>query len=321
MSRPDPRGGSSSRWTAGAARSLALIVLVVAGVALSVLGLTLDRREEPPPRVVAPALELVSLGDSLSRGVQPLGDGGALIATDRGYVPRLATLLRRRHGRVGVVQAGCGGADVETLLRGGRCAPRAAVPYANDGPASSQVAWAAQRLRSRGAAPTLVTLDVGGNDVLRCLSPDRRRIARCLAAQEPGVERGLRRIARTLKRAAGPRTVLVGATVHEPFVGLLRVGVVPRRTVLAFHRAIRDRVNPRLARILRDEGWLVADLGRALGGNAPIVGKDPRPVRAACDLTWMCALNDVHLTDAGYARAARLFDGVARTAVDRALRG
>lgn len=322
MSRPALRGPDPSRrWTAGPGRAIALAVLVVAGVVLSVLGLTLDRREQAPPQVPRPALELVSLGDSLSRGVQPLGDGGREIATDRGYVPRLLTLLRRRHGRVGVVQAGCGGADVETLLRGGPCAPRAAIPYAGDGPASSQVAWAAERLRARGAAPTLVTLNVGGNDLLRCLSPDRRRIARCLAAQEPGVERGLRRIARTLKRSAGPRTVLVGATVHEPFVGLLRLGVVPRATVLAFHRAIRDRVNPRLARILRAEGWLVADLGRALGGNAPVTGRDSRPVRSACDLTWMCALRDVHLNDAGYARAARLFDGVSRVAVDRALRG
>jgi lysophospholipase L1-like esterase len=322
VSRPSLGDGDAPRrWTAGPGRALALVLLVLTGAVLTLLGLTLDRRAEAPPRIAPAPLQLVSLGDSLSRGVQPLGDGGREIATDRGYVPRLATALRRRHGRVDVVQAGCGGADVGTLLRGGPCAPRAAVPYAGDGPSSSQVAWAARRLRARSTAPTLVTLNVGGNDLLRCLSPDRRRIRRCLAAQEPGVERGLRRIARTLKGAAGPRTVLVGATVHEPFVGLLRVGVVPRATVLAFHRAIRDRVNPRIARILRDEGWVVADLGRALGGGAPITGRNPRPVRAACDLTWMCALNDVHLNDAGYARAARLFDRVSRAAVDRALGG
>ena len=314
MSAPDP-------WTAGPRRALALAVLVLAGVALAVLGLAQDRRTQAPPVVAAAPLQVVSLGDSLSRGVQPVGAGGAAVATDRGYPPRLTRLLRARHPDVRLVEAGCGGADVGTLLRGGRCAPRAPVPYAGDGPSSSQVAWAVRELRSRGDAPTLVTLDVGGNDLLRCLRPDRRALERGLAAQRPGLERGLRAIARRLRAAAGPRTVLVGATVHDPFVGLLRVGGAPRDVVLALHRAIHDRTNPRLARILRREGWLVADLGRALGGGGTTSGRDPTAVRAACELTWMCAVGDVHLQDAGYARAARLFDRVSRSAVDRAVGG
>lgn len=314
MSAPGP-------WTGGPARAVALLVLVLSGAALAVYGLTVDRRTTAPPTVPVPALEVLSLGDSLSRGVQPLGAAGADVVTDRGYAPRLAGLLRARHRRVALVEAGCGGADVTTLLRGGDCAPRARIPYSGAAPASSQVAWAARRLRARGGAPTLVTLDVGGNDVLRCLNPDRRRITRCLAAQEPGVERGLRTIARRLKAAAGPRTVLVGATIPDPFVGLLRVGGAPRGAVLALHRAIRDRINPRVAAILRDEGWLVADLGRALGGDAPLGGRDSRAVSVACALTWMCAVNDVHLNDAGYARAARLLGRVSRPAVDRALAG
>lgn len=314
MSAPDP-------WTSGPRRALALVVLVLGGVALAVLGLSQDRRDQAPPVVPAAPLEVVALGDSLSRGVQPLGAGGADVVTDRGYPPRLARLLRGRHEEVRLVEAGCGGAGVGTLLLGGPCAPRAPIPYAGDGPSSSQVAWAARRLRARGDAPTLVTLDVGGNDLLRCLRPDRRRLERCLAAREPGLERGLRTIARRLRAAAGPRTVLVGATVHDPFVGLLQVGGAPRDVVLALHRAIVDRTNPRLARILREEGWLVADLGRALGGNGATAGRDPRAVRAACELTWMCAVGDVHLKDAGYARAARLFDGVSRSAVDRAVGG
>jgi lysophospholipase L1-like esterase len=313
MSDPGP-------WTSGRPRSLALLVLAVAGIALALLGLTLDRRSEEAPVADVPPLELIALGDSLSRGVQPLGAGGRVVVTDRGYAPRLAAVLRERHGRVGLVQAGCGGADVETLLTGGSCAPRAAVPYAGDGPRTAQVAWAVRRLRDRGDAPTLVTLDVGGNDLLRCLNADRRRLTRCLDAQEPGLERGLRTVARRLRAAAGPRTVLVGATVPDPFVGLLRVGGAPRGSVVALHRALRDRVNPRLARILRAEGWLVADLARALGGNAPLTGRRPRAVQAACDLTWMCAVGDVHLNDAGYARAARLFDRTSADAVGRALR-
>ncbi|WP_026911266.1 SGNH/GDSL hydrolase family protein [Patulibacter minatonensis] len=307
------------RWTSGPSRSLALVVLVVLGATLAVVGLALPRHEEHAPRIAPPALEVVSLGDSLSRGVQPLAAGGGLRTTDRGYAPRLAAALRARHGEVRLVEAGCPDADTDTLLRGGRCAPRAAVPYANDGPSTSQVTWAARRLRERGDAPTLVTLDVGGNDLLPCLNADRARLSRCLAAAEPGLLRRTRTITRRLKAAAGSRTVLVGATVYDPYVGLLRVGGAPRGAVLALHRTIRDRVNPRLSRVLRAEGWEVAELGRALGGNAPLTGKDPRAVRAACAYTWMCALNDVHLNDRGYARAARLFDRASRAAVDGAL--
>ncbi|MEV4422204.1 SGNH/GDSL hydrolase family protein [Patulibacter sp. NPDC049589] len=313
MSAPAP-------WTAGPARWVALAVLLVAGAALVVVGLALPRADREPPRIAPPALQLLALGDSLGRGVQPVGAGGADVVTERGYAPRLARTLRARHGRVDLVRAACGGADTEILLRGGDCAPDAPVPYANDGTGSSQVAWAVRRLRARRAAPTLVTLTVGGNDVLRCLNADAGRLTRCLDAQEPALERGVRTIARRLKAAAGPRTVLAAATVYDPYVGLLRVGGVPRRAVLAFHRRIRDRIDPRLTRILRAEGWTVAQLGRAVGGNAPLVGRDPRAVRSACSSTWMCALNDVHLNDAGYARAARLFDRATRAAVDRALR-
>ncbi|WP_320673128.1 SGNH/GDSL hydrolase family protein [Patulibacter defluvii] len=309
---PNPGG----RWAGGPRRLIALLAIAVIAVGLVVADLV--RRDDQPVRRVAPdaaravtgePLEYVALGDSLSRGVQP-GDGGPTV-TDEGYPRQLAARLRARQ-RVTLVEAGCGGATTATMIDGGPCGPDAPVPYLNRDRASSQLRWAVRHVRDRADRPTLVTLDIGGNDLQRCVTPDAARLRDCLDRLRPQLERRWRRIARELAAVAGPQTVLAVSTTYDPFVALVRTGTAVRPAVRAMHRTLTRTLNPRMARIFRREGWLVADLARAMAAGDPVRGPSSRPVRAVCDLTWMCARGDVHLNTDGYALAARRFDRATR---------
>jgi lysophospholipase L1-like esterase len=318
-----PASRPESRWTAGPLRSAAVVGLLLVAVVLVVGGLRARDDDDGAPRPGSRAgsgqtLQLVALGDSLSRGVQP-GERGQRI-TGEGYPRQLATLLRRRGVPVELVEAGCGGATAASALVGGRCAPTGPVPYANDAPATSQVAWAVRHVRSRDAAPTLVTLDLGSNDVLRCVSPDAARVRACLRATGPGLRRRLREIAQRIAAAAGPDTVLVAATVYDPFVALLRGGALDtaglRAAVAAVDRFVVRELNPAIRRTFTAQGWLVAEVGPAMGTDGTRGPADVDRVDAICDLTWMCARADVHLNREGYLRAARVFERTARRSVE-----
>ena len=306
-------------WSRGPLRAAALAVLAVAAIVL-VAGALRSRTDgtavpaAPPSARGGEALQYVALGDSLSRGVQPAPGGNRTTAS--GYPWRLTALLRERGLSVELVEAGCGGATTRTFVAGGRCAPESPVPYANRDEATGQLRWAVERLRDRGGAPTLVTLDVGGNDLVACASPDRTRVAACLRDLRPALLRGWRRIARDLAAVAGPDTVLAVATLYDPFVALLRTGRALAPAVRELDRFVVRDANPALRRIFRAQGWLVADVGAAIGTRGALGSARSRRVRAVCDVTWMCAAQDIHLNDDGYLRAARVFDRATRRSLD-----
>lgn len=315
--QPDDRAATpGGRWAGGPRRLLALLVIAVVAVGLVVADLVTRGDDSSQPiargdaqRITGEPLEYLALGDSLSRGVQP-GDAGNQV-TDEGYPRQLAARLRSRQ-RVALIEAGCGGATTSSMIDGGRCAPDAPVPYLNQGRSTSQLTWAIRHVRDRTDRPTLVTLDIGGNDLQRCVSPDVARLRRCLTALRPAIERRWRLIARGLSAVAGPQTVLAVSTTYDPFVALVRTGTAVRPAVRAMHRFVTGTLNPRMARIFRREGWLVADLARAMRAGDRLGGPSSRPVRAICDLTWMCARADIHLNADGYALAARSFDRATR---------
>ena len=101
----------------------------------------------------------LSLGDSLSRGVQPTATGQD-VATNRGYPDRLAATLRRHLRHLQLVKLGCSGETTETMIHGGICR------Y----PAGSQLAQAARFLRAHRGHTALITIDIGANDPNSCVS-------------------------------------------------------------------------------------------------------------------------------------------------------
>ncbi len=196
------------------------------------------------------------------------------------------------------------------MLEGGKaCAPRVSIPYENLGPATSQVSWAEGRLRELGNAPALVTLTIGGNDLLTCITPSVRGLRKCAARELRQTTARWREIAQRLATASGPRTTLVVATTYDPFVGLQRLApgqfAEARR---AMHAIVVDDYNPALRRVFTAAGWQVAELGRAMRERQLRADGSGPALDAVCELTWACSRGDIHLNDEGYGLLASLME-------------
>src|SRR5712664_1410476 len=73
------------------------------------------RRHHEPP-----ASYYLSLGDSLSQGVQP-DPSGTSVRTRDGYADQLYPALHRQHPGLRLVKLGCPGETTATMIKGGIC--------------------------------------------------------------------------------------------------------------------------------------------------------------------------------------------------------
>jgi lysophospholipase L1-like esterase len=267
------------------------------------------------PSPTATGTAYVALGDSLAQGLQKID--GRLRTTNQGYPDALAARLRAAGTPVRLGRVGCSGATVRSLVEGGLdCEPPPPRPlaYANQGPGTSQLAWAEDWLRRRGDRPTLLTIDIGANDLLGCATPNAARVRACFDERLPVVEARLRDVARRLRAASGPRTVLAAMTYYDPAVALVRIGAT-RDAAVAFHDAVRRRANPAIVRVYEAEGFAVARVDRVFRTNRPATAEGV--VDRTCDLTRLCTQADFHPTAEGYGLIA---DAFSRVVADRVAR-
>jgi lysophospholipase L1-like esterase len=251
----------------------------------------------------------LSLGDSLSRGVQPTVTGQDTTTT-LGYADRLAGRLRATIARLRLVELGCSGETTTTMISGGICS------Y----PAGSQLAQAARFLRDHRGHTALITIDIGGNDPNSCVigaRPDT--IVGCLVSKVPQIGRNLKTILARLRSAAGNRVLIVGMTYYVPELGLWRSGRTGRQIGMVTD-AFAAGVNRMLTMRYHRYGAKVADVFSAFrstdfgpGGpaRASRAAEPPPNVKAICSLTWMCAGPprgpNEHANSAGYRLIAHAF--------------
>jgi lysophospholipase L1-like esterase len=240
----------------------------------------------------------VSLGTSLAVGVQPDARGRNQ-PTDEGYADQLYRLLRLTRPRLQLVKLGCPGETSTTLIAGGLC------PYA--GPAASQLEAATAFLEAHRGAVTLLTLDIGANDVLPCADVRTGRI------NQPCVEGALTRLARhlpyilaTLREAAGPSVPIVALNYYNPFVTVWLQGPAGQAAARA-SAAAADRFNALLEGVYAAYRVPVGDVARAFHADdfrlVPALDV-PVNVVLVCQLTWMCAPPpqgpNIHANTSGY---------------------
>ena len=241
----------------------------------------------------------VALGDSLAAGYQP-GSGDI---RETSYPALLAARLKAEGIELELTNLGCSGETSTTLVKGGKCT--------FDG--ASQLADAEKALKAAGARAELVTVDIGGNDVLHC--------ARGLTIDQACAEKGLATLKNTLpgaltrlRAAAGAETPILVLGYYNPFVAAsIRSSSNPD---LEAARAIFDRLNDQIVAATKATGATYVSVEKAfsVGDTTPesVEGRSvPAEVAAVCRLTYACTVGDIHLTDEGAATVA----GVLATAV------
>ena len=264
--------------------AVALVALLLGGAATS-------KARTQPDRYY------LSLGDSLAVGLQPNG------VRDQGYADQLRRLLLRSGRRLSLVKLGCSGESTASMRFGSlpassgfSCGPPGF--YRQRYSHGTQLAEAVAFLRENRGSVSLVTIDIGANDLLSALG--RRSI-----------DRNLPPILASLRNAAGPGVPIVGMNYNAPLLasvwkkthdlGALRTAIAG---AVAFNDFLED--------LHHRAGVEVADVESAFRvTDTTAVHGMPRNVALECRWTWICAGPpfgpDIHLKTAGYGVVARAF--------------
>jgi lysophospholipase L1-like esterase len=268
------------------------------GAVLVFLGLA------PPVAGASDPPYYVAVGGSGSLGLQPTADHPHGRPTDAGYSDDLLATERSAWPDLRLVKFGCPGITTTAMLDGDdhRC------HYAF----GSQLADVVDFLHHHPST-VLMTIDLGFNDVTRCMEHERIDDA-CVDGALDTVHDQLTRITDTLRSAGEGDMHVVGVGHYDPYLGSYFDGPAGR----AFADQSLD-VLARLNRIMRaayaTAGVPMADVSAAfettdtdataLDQRGPV----PRDVARICALTWMCAPApygpNVHPNDSGYSIISR----------------
>lgn len=282
--------------------ALALAVSLAAGAAgCSAMTTSVHAR-----RGESPVSYYLSLGDSLSQGVQPDSSGESVTTRD-GYADQLYATLRDHNPGLRLVKLGCPGETTANMINGGIC------PY----PAGSQLAAAVRFLDAHRRQVTLITIDIGANDPDSCITrPSAATITSCLGKSIPAATANLTKILTTL-RQAGPRARIIAMNYYLPSLAQWRNGLAGQAVAWLSELAAAG-YNTLLTNVYKAFGVRVADVFSAFNtpdfaGHVmlPGFGELPRNVAAICQWTWECAAPprgpNEHANQAGYAVIARTF--------------
>jgi lysophospholipase L1-like esterase len=270
-----------------------------------VAGCTASSSSSPPPA----ASYYVALGDSLSRGVQP-NASGISVETAQGYPNLVYDRLRATRPTLRLVQLGCPGETTKTMMHGGICR------Y----PGGSQLAAAVAFLRAHRGHVSLVTIDIGANDLSFCGST-LKEVVTCLSQVNDVVAR-VSAILAQLRAAAGAGVPVTGMNYYLPVLAEWRHGTGGQLIAQLAERIIAAADNKlNQAYVTADDA--VANVSGAFDatdfGNPTKVagiGSLPRNVARVCQWTWECAPAprgpNVHANATGYQVIANAFLKVIR---------
>jgi lysophospholipase L1-like esterase len=247
---------------------------------------TLTSAARAPERRASPRTSYyLSLGDSLSQGVQP-DPAGASLPTQQGYPNQLYAALHLGDPGLRLVKLGCSGETTHTMIDGGICS------Y----PAGSQLAEAVRFLRAHRGQVSLITIDIGANDPDSCISrPSIGAVASCVTKSFPETVANLTKIMSTIRGAAGRQVRIIGMNYYVPALAEWRNGFAGQELARLSERLVVV-YNGLLDSVYQQFGARVANVFGAFHSGdftdqvrVPGIGTLPRNVAAVCLWTWECA--------------------------------
>jgi lysophospholipase L1-like esterase len=237
----------------------------------------------------------VALGDSLADGYQPNGDVG------HGYADQLYAALKAHDPTLQLENLACGGETTSSMISGVEptgslgsryfCAPPG--PRREELAHGSQLADAVAFLRAHSGFVSLITIDIGGNDVSPCLASADPE---CFQEGLTDIQTNLPQILAALQ-AAAPGVPIVGMTYYD-----VVAPICVSDPSLAFLCGEVDTLNASLSETYAGAGDPVADVAGAFENDDLA-----KAAQHVCDWTWFCSLGDVHANTAGYGVIAQAF--------------
>ena len=244
----------------------------------------------------------VALGDSLAAGYQP---GGAELR-DTAYPALTATRLSAAGDELTLQNLGCSGETTTSLVKGGKC----------DFAAGSQLEQAEKLLKGSDDV-ALVTIDIGGNDLLRCVRGGAQIDTSCVKAGVGTVEKNLPAILDRLRAAAGPDVPVLVVGYYNPWLAAKALDQPVKGVDAAAkaYTALSDAIEA--AAKASDTTFVSLDDAFSTNDTSPttINGRTvPENAAKICTLTNICTAADIHLTDEGAATVARVLAKAAEKA-------
>jgi lysophospholipase L1-like esterase len=247
----------------------------------------------------------LSLGDSLAAGSNATGAGEAF--SNLGYADQLYAALAEDDPKLKLVKLGCGG-ESGASMRFGSQPPSVVLSCGSPRyyknflfSKGTQLAEAVGFLEAHQAKVSLITIDIGANDLQRFDAQGNLVI--CLlepqgcGAQAASIQANVTAILSELRAAAGPDVPIVGMTYYDIFAPACASGSAP-----PFVCSRLDDLNAMLAAIYAAAGVPVADVAGAFEND------DLASAAAhVCAWTWFCSTGDVHPNTTGYGVIAQAF--------------
>lgn len=258
----------------------------------------------------------LALGDSAAVGSQPNAQGIGT-PTNQGYADQLYSSLRSSDPGLQLAKLGCPGETSATFVNGGICGYSGDERYSLTADTGSQLAAALAFIAAHRGHVSLITLDIGANDLTPCLGLGSvSATSACL----PPVFAVLRQnLSATLAqlRSADPQATIVGMTYFDPdladwFSG--SAGEALAQESISLTTEFRQV----LMTVYQQAGVPVADVFTAFRTTditgtmvLPSRGTVPVDVGLICEWTWECAPApqgpNEHANTAGYGVIAQTF--------------
>jgi lysophospholipase L1-like esterase len=206
-----------------------------------------------------------------------LGDSAPIWDGAKSYPNLIAAHFKKAGQKLSLVNMACSGETTSSMLSGSTCAA-----------GGSQLDNATAFLQGHKGSVALITIDIGGNDLVYCGSLTGIS-GSCVKKAEKTVRTNLLTIIDALRSAAGPATPIVSMTYYDPFLGDWLAGGSVRRLALRTVPILRQ-FNGLLVETYAKSGDDVADVQGAFGSTdlrtfvTSPWGSVPAAVDNACSL-------------------------------------
>lgn len=272
-------------------------------------------RDDPPDHYY------VSIGDSYAAGYRPYAPGDGATSKD-GFPYQLAERLDQRGGRWELVNFACSGESAHAMATEPGCEVGARAPDSPGYQYDPQAIAAGKFIAEHRDRIGLITVVMGANDVMRCLSEvDPVSAQSCVEQVIPDVVRNLDAVLSRITDVAESVPVVGISYINVFLADTLKADPSVHRRAETSRTLFSDYLNPALRETYSRYGARFIDVTELAGGYLPRTEKTWLPeygtviasVGRVCALTYYCADDDPHPNRAGHALIADQIEKVIGT--------